>query len=40
MKCVGHIERMGEMRNAKTISISNPEGGDHFENLGIDGRII
>jgi hypothetical protein len=31
---------MSEMRNAYTVLIRKPEGRDHFEHLGIDGKII
>jgi hypothetical protein len=34
-----HIACMGEMRNAYKILVRRPEGRDHLEDLGIDGRI-
>jgi hypothetical protein len=30
----------GEMRNAFKIVVGKPEGKNHLEDLGIDGRII
>jgi len=35
----GHVACMGEMRNAYTILFRKP-GGDHLEDLGIDGKTI
>jgi hypothetical protein len=29
MRWAGHVARMGEMRNAYTILVGNPEGRDH-----------
>jgi hypothetical protein len=31
---------MGEMRNAYNILVGNLKGGDHAEDLSVDGRII
>jgi hypothetical protein len=31
---------MGEMRNACKVLVGKPEGKDHLEDLGVDGRII
>jgi hypothetical protein len=31
---------MGEMRNAYKIFVGKPEGKNHSEDLGINGRII
>jgi hypothetical protein len=31
---------MGEMRNAYKILVKKPEGKDHSEDLGVDGKII
>jgi hypothetical protein len=31
---------MGEVRNAYNILVTKPEGRDHLEDLGVDGRII
>jgi hypothetical protein len=36
---VGHIARMGEMRNSLTILVGNPEG-DHLGNPSVYRRII
>jgi len=35
-----HVARMGEVRNAYNILVTKPEGRDHLEDLGVDGRII
>jgi hypothetical protein len=40
MRGAGHIEHMGEMRNACTILVRKPEGKNHLEDLGIDGRTV
>jgi hypothetical protein len=39
MRWAGHIARRGEMENTKLWS-KNVKGRDHFEELGIDGKII
>jgi hypothetical protein len=39
MRLAGHVARMGEVRGAYNISVGNMKGGDHWEDLGIDGRI-
>jgi hypothetical protein len=31
---------MGEMRNAYEILVGKPEGKNHSEDLGVDGKII
>jgi hypothetical protein len=36
----GHVARMGEMRNAFKILVGKPEGKNHLEDLGVDGRIV
>jgi hypothetical protein len=33
MKWVGHVARVGEMRNAYTILVGKPEGKNHSECL-------
>jgi len=38
MGWTGHVECMGEMRNAYSILVG--KGRDHLEDLGIDGKII
>jgi hypothetical protein len=40
MRWVGHIANIGEMRNVYKILVRKPEGRDHVEDLGQDGRII
>jgi hypothetical protein len=39
MRWVGHVERVGEMRNAYDISVGK-RGVDHLEDLGVGGRIL
>jgi len=36
----GYVERMGQMRNECKILVENPEGRDHWVDLGVDGRLI
>jgi hypothetical protein len=31
---------MGEMRNSHEILVGNMKGGDHSEDLGVDGKIM
>jgi hypothetical protein len=37
---VGHIGRMGEIKNAYKNWLENLKGREHLEELRIDGRII
>jgi len=37
---VGHVECMGEIRNAYKIWLENLKEGDHSEYLGMNGRVI
>jgi hypothetical protein len=37
---MGHVARIGDMRNAYKMLVGNPEGKRQHERLGIDGRII
>jgi len=37
---MGHVARMGIMKNAYKILIGKPEGRDHLEDLDLDGKII
>jgi hypothetical protein len=39
MRWAGHVACMGEIRNAYNILVGKPEGTDHSEDLGIDGKI-
>jgi hypothetical protein len=34
-----HVVSMGEMKGAYIILIGKPEGKNHLEELGVDGRI-
>jgi hypothetical protein len=40
LRWMGHVECMGEVRNVCKIFVRKPEGKNHMEDLGIDGRII
>jgi hypothetical protein len=37
---MGHVACMGEVINAYNILIGKPEGKNHLEDLGVDGKII
>jgi hypothetical protein len=39
MRWVGHVARMGEGRNVYGVLVGKPEGKDHLEDLGVDGRM-
>jgi hypothetical protein len=39
MKWVGHVEHMGERRNVYRVLVGKPEGKDHLEDQGVDGRM-
>jgi hypothetical protein len=39
MKQAGYVAHIGEKRNVHKILIKKPEGRDHLEELGINGRI-
>jgi hypothetical protein len=40
MRWVGNVVCKGEIRNTYKIVVSKPEGRDHFEDVGVDGRVI
>jgi hypothetical protein len=40
MRWAGHVEHMGEMRNAYKFWMESLEGKVNFEGLGIDERIL
>jgi hypothetical protein len=40
MRWAGQKVRMGEMRNAYKILVGKPEGKNHSEDLGVDGRML
>jgi hypothetical protein len=40
MRWTGHVARMVEERGAKWILVGRPEGRNHLEDPGVDGRII
>jgi hypothetical protein len=39
MRWAGHVARMGEGRNAYRVLVGKPDGKDHLENQGVDGRM-
>jgi len=40
MRSAEHVTRMGDGRSAHRFLVRRPEGKNHFEDLGVDGRII
>jgi hypothetical protein len=36
----GHVARIGEMRNAYKMLVGNLKGGDHLEELSVDGKTL
>jgi len=40
MRLAGYVAHIGEKRNVHKILIKKPEGRDHLEELGINGKII
>jgi hypothetical protein len=34
------VARLGEVRNAHKILVGNPEERHHFQDLGVDGRLL
>jgi hypothetical protein len=40
MRWAGHVAHMGEGRGVCRVLVGKPEGGDHWRDPGIDGRII
>jgi len=40
MRCVGHVACMGEGRGVYRVLVGRPKAKDHWEDLGIGGRII
>jgi hypothetical protein len=40
MRSAGHVVRTGEGRGAYRILVGRPEGRNHLEDRGVDGRII
>jgi hypothetical protein len=39
MRWAGHLARMGEGRNMYRVLTGKPEGKDHLEDQGVDGRM-
>jgi hypothetical protein len=39
MRWAGHVARMGEGRGVYRVLVGRPEGKNHWEDLGIGGRI-
>jgi len=40
MRWVGHVAHMGDGRGLCRVMVGKPEGKDHLEDPGVDGRII
>jgi hypothetical protein len=40
MSWTRHVARMGQLRNAYNIFVGKPKGKNHWEYLGVDGKII
>jgi hypothetical protein len=40
MRQAGHTACMREMKNEYNTLVAKPEGTDHSEDLGVDGKII
>jgi hypothetical protein len=40
MRWMAHVAHMGERRGAHRVLVGKPEGKNHLEDPGIDGRII
>ena len=40
MRCVVHVGHMGESRNAQRVLVGKLRERDHWEDLGIGGRLI
>jgi hypothetical protein len=39
MRWAGHVARMEERRGVYRVWLGGPKGGDHWEDLGVGGRI-
>jgi hypothetical protein len=39
MRLAGHVARMGKMRNIYKVFVRESEGGDHLEDLDVDGVV-
>jgi len=39
-ECTGHVARVRQGRGASTVLVRKPEGKNHLEDPGVDGRII
>jgi hypothetical protein len=37
---VGHVARLGDMRNLYKIFVGKPEGKNHLEDLDVGGRVL
>ena len=40
MRWAGHVARMEEGRGVHKVSVGKPDGGDHWGDQDVDGRII
>jgi hypothetical protein len=39
MRWAGHVARMGEQTNVYRVSMGKPEGKNHLEDQGVDGKM-
>ena len=39
-KCIEHVARIGESRDAYRVLVGKPEGRNHLKDPDVDGRII
>jgi hypothetical protein len=39
MRWAGHVAHIGEGRNVYRVLVGKPEGKDHLEDPGVDGRV-
>jgi hypothetical protein len=40
LRWAGHVACMGESTGTSRVLVGKPEGGNHLEDTGVDGRII
>jgi hypothetical protein len=40
LRWAGHVARMGKRRSAYRVLVGKPQGRNHLEDPGVDGRII
>jgi hypothetical protein len=40
VRWAGHVARIGEKKGAYRVLVGKPERREHWDDLGVDGRII